>query len=271
MSCIACGSLETRSLYEVRGFSIVRCAACGLGRTVLPPGVDPDSLYTEAYFTGGDPDGYADYAGSADDLRREFRRTLNVLPVRSGRLVELGCAYGFFLDEASTRFEVRGVEVSEIARAACRARGHVVARDLAGVADRAPFDAAVMLDVLEHLERPDEVLAELAALLRPGASLLLTTGDFDSRFARVTGRHWRLMTPPLHIWFFSPSTLTALLTRHGFRVQSITHPWKWVPLELAKYQLARHLGLQRFVRRVALPGRFPVNLFDAIRVVATRS
>src|SRR5439155_6317999 len=113
-------------------------------------------------------DGYADYAGSGDGLRREFRRTLDALPVRSGKLVEIGCAYGFFLDAARGRFDACGVEVSDAARAACVERGHVVARELADVIDRGPFDAAVMLDVIEHLARPDEILAPLRPAMRPG-------------------------------------------------------------------------------------------------------
>jgi SAM-dependent methyltransferase len=264
VTCIACGSADSRVLYEVRGYPIARCAGCGLARTVLPDGFDPGAIYTEDYFQGGHHDGYADYAGSAELLRREFRRTLDALPARGGALVELGCAYGFFLDEARERFDACGVEVSDAARAACEARGHTVARDLQGVLPLGPFDTAVMLDVIEHLERPDEIIAALADTLKPNASLLITTGDFGSPLARAMGRRWRLMTPPQHLWFFSPHTLGALLSRHGFRIQSVTHPWKWVPLQLIAYQATRG-------KRVRIPGSVPVNLFDAMRVVAIRA
>ncbi|MGE5184621.1 MAG: class I SAM-dependent methyltransferase, partial [Acidobacteriota bacterium] len=184
MICVACGNSVSRGLYEVRGFSIVRCSGCGLARTELPTGFDPDAIYTEAYFQGGHHDGYADYAGSAGDLRREFRRTLETLPVRGGKLVEIGCAYGFFLDEArAAGFDAYGVEVSDAARTAAQSRGHVVARSLGELAGHGPFDAAVMLDVIEHLARPDEILGELRGLRRPGAPLVITTGDFGSPLA----------------------------------------------------------------------------------------
>jgi len=264
MTCIACGATGSRVIYEVRGFPIARCTGCGLARTVLPESFDPAAIYTEDYFQGGHHDGYADYAGSGEVLRHEFRRTLDALPARGGSLVELGCAYGFFLDEARARFDACGVEISDAARAACESRGHAVARDLAGVAERGPFDAAVMLDVVEHLERPDEVIGELGRALKPGASLLLTTGDFGSPVARLLGKRWRLMTPPQHLWFFSPKTLGALLERAGFRVQSVAHPWKWVPAQLIVYQATRG-------RRVRVPGSVPLNLFDAMRVVAIRA
>jgi hypothetical protein len=56
------------------------------------------------------------------------------------------------------------------------------------------------------------------------------------------GPRWRLMTPPQHLRFFSQHTLAALLERHGFAVQRITHPWKWVPVALMTYQLTRYVG-----------------------------
>lgn len=272
-ACAACGRSEARPLYEVGGFAIVACA-CGLARTVLPPGFDPASIYGEAYFQGGQRDGYADYAGSAAELRREFRRTLRVLArhVPRGRLLEIGCAYGYFLELARARFSVAGVELSDHARAACAARGLAVVRELDDefLAAHGPFDAAVLLDVLEHLRDPGAVLARLHAVLRPGAQLLITTGDRGSLAARALGRRWRLMTPPQHLWFFDARSLGALLARHGFRVHALAHPWKLVPLALIAYQAARTVGAQDLARRFVLPGRLPLNLFDAMRVIAER-
>jgi SAM-dependent methyltransferase len=271
--CAACGRRAARPLYTVKGFAIVACE-CGLARTLLPPGFDPASIYTSAYFQGGQSDGYADYEGSAEELRGEFRRTLQALTrhVDRGRLLELGCAYGFFLEAARARFAVCGVEISYHARAACLARGLAVEREATPefLAAHGPFDAAVLLDVIEHLRDPGEVLARLHAAMRSGAQLLITTGDHGSLLARVMGRRWRLMTPPQHLWFFAPRTLRALLARHGFRVHTVEHPWKLVPLALIAYQAARYVGGQGLARRFAPSGRLPINLFDAMRIVAER-
>jgi SAM-dependent methyltransferase len=274
MTCIACGAAAARPLYEVRGFAIVQCA-CGLARTTLPAGFDPGSIYSEAYFQGGMHDGYADYASSAGELRREFRGVVAELARRTGpgaRLIEIGSAFGFFLDVARERFAAYGIEISEAARAAAIARGHDVVRDLTPevLAARGPFDAAVMLDVIEHMQDPGDALAGLHGAMRPGAPLVITTGDFGSLTARAMGKRWRLMTPPQHLWFFSPATLGALLARHGFRVESVDHPWKRVPLALMAFQAARYLGGQALVKRLPIRGAIPVNLFDAMRVTAVR-
>jgi len=273
VACIACGRSEARPLYEVNGFSVVECE-CGLARTVLLPAFDPASIYTKDYFQGGHRDGYADYAGSGDELRHEFRRVLAALEhfVSGGKLVELGCAMGFFLEEAKRSFDVCGVEISEHARGHCLDHGLDVVRDADTkfLASRGPFDAAVMLDVLEHMLDPGTTLDRLHATMRPGAQLLLTTGDYGSLLSRAMGKHWRLMTPPQHLWFFSSRTVTALLERHGFRVHTIEHPWKLVPLALVAYQATRYLGGQEFFRRFVPPGRLPINLFDSMRVIAER-
>jgi SAM-dependent methyltransferase len=257
----------------VNGFDIVQCT-CGLARTVLPDGFDIASIYTEDYFQGGHRDGYADYEGSGEELRHEFKRILQALQrhVKSGKLVELGCAYGYFLDEAASAFEVTGIEISDHAREVCHRKGLVVEREATSelLATRGPFDAAVMLDVLEHMQEPGEILDTLHAAMRPGGQLLLTTGDYGSMLARAMGKRWRLMTPPQHLWFFSPRTVTALLERHGFRVHGVDHPWKLVPLALVAYQATRYVGGQELVRKFVPRGSLPINLFDAMRVVAER-
>lgn len=272
MKCICCNEDHEVILYSIAGFDIVKCR-CGLARTSLPEGFDAASIYTREYFQGGQPDGYADYTGSVDALRGEFRRALERLPIRRGKLVEIGCAYGFFLDEAAGTFEAYGVEVADAAREAALNRGHTVTDTLdSRILNKGPFDVAVMLDVIEHLESPADTLRELHDAMRPGASLLITTGDFGSAVARLMRRHWRLMTPPQHLWFFTHQTITRLLSNQGFQVTSIDYPWKRVPLQLAAYQLGRLFsGGQRLASVIPSRAAIPVNLFDAMRILATRS
>jgi SAM-dependent methyltransferase len=276
--CPVCGRDESfRYMYEVKRFVIGKCARCGLGATELPPDFDPKSIYTEDYFEGGHDDGYADYAKSEIILRHEFRDAVAALrpfATPSGKLLEVGCAYGFFLKEAKDHFDVCGIEVSEHASNIARSSGLDVTTGMLSpefLTQKGPFDAAVMLDVIEHLGEPDRVIEMLRDGLKPGGALLLTTGDWSAALSRVMGAKWRLMTPPQHLFFFDPKTLEGLLGRLGFRVQSVTHPWKRVPLSLILYQLSRYAPLSLLRKRLPeLRGGLPLNLFDAVRVVATR-
>src|SRR5262249_26890404 len=271
-NCPSCSRpTEQTRLYSVGHCTILRCAACGLGRTEAPA-FEPERYYTDDYFTGQHADGYADYRGAEAVLRREFGRTVEFIRARrdGGRLLEIGCAYGFFLQEAKPFFDVAGIELA--ADAAARARGAGLAVTT-GMADEATlqglghFDVMVMLDVIEHLPDPLDMLRLLGRHLAPGGIIVVTTGDFASLLARLSGRRWRLMTPPQHLWFFTPDSLSRMARSAGLDCEQVDHPWKIVPLSLVLFQLRRMLGLQPGTQPGAGGIGLPLNLFDAMRVV----
>jgi SAM-dependent methyltransferase len=272
LSCPACaGPTQHRALYRKNGCEILRCAQCGLGRA-QQTGFDPSAYYTEDYFSGGRTDGYADYCSAEAILRREFSHKVAFIRKfrAGGRLLDLGCAYGFFLEEAKRFYEVAGIEIAEEAAAACRARGLNVLTGLADEANLAQLgmvDVIMLLDVIEHLPDPAATLALCRRHLNPDGIIVITTGDFASLYARLAGAHWRLMTPPQHLWFFTPDSLRRLAGALGFRLEACDHPWKIVPLSLILFQLRRMLGIARPGKAAASQIGVPVNLFDAMRCV----
>lgn len=274
--CCACNAERHHVHFIKDGYSILRCNCCGLG-WVDPESVSAEavsSIYDSEYFSGGRSDGYADYAASESVLRHEFQRTVQDIRHRKsgGRLVEIGCAYGFFLLEASPYFECSGLELSPAAVEACHQRALDVRRGPADESHIKPLgeaDVVVMLDVIEHLPDPAATLASVWALLKPGGMLVITTGDWSSLLARVMGKRWRLMTPPQHLFYFTARSLQKLCQRVGFTQFESTAPWKLVPLELIWYQLRRYLPLPQLPLggRLAKLGIY-INLFDTIRFIA---
>ena len=277
--CLACGR-ETghQAVYEKWGYPIHKCASCGLGSTGNASSFRPEELYDVSYFQGGQKDGYADYVGSEGVLRVEFCRALDHLRgqgCKEGKLLEIGCAFGYFLLEAQKHFQCTGIEMSAAAVSACRARGLDVFSpndlDVESVwSSSGSYAAAVMLDCIEHLADPADILEKVRRVLAPNGLLMISTGDWQSLLARAMGRRWRLMTPPQHLFFFSPDTLGALLKTHGFQVLDCVKPWKVVPLGLAAYQVGNRLGIRLpFLERLNALG-VPVNLFDTFRLIAKK-
>jgi SAM-dependent methyltransferase len=271
-ACPACGRTTDHQLrFRINRCDILQCSNCGLGRAETA-GFDPATYYTGDYFSGRHADGYADYLGAEPVLRREFARSVDFIRrFRSGgKLLELGCAYGFFLKEAARHFEVAGIELAADAVEHGRRAGLTV---LQGTADEAklrqigPVDVIVLFDVIEHLPDPRETLALCRRQLNPGGIIVITTGDFGSLAAKLAGTRWRLMTPPQHLWFFTRQSMHRLASGLGLAVEHLDHPWKIVPLSLIVFQLRRMLGL----RTAPVAGDsgigVPVNLFDAMRVV----
>jgi SAM-dependent methyltransferase len=246
---------------------------CGLG-SAAPSGFDPKTYYTADFFNGNTKGGYPDYITSEKVLRAEFRtvvdRVRQIVP--SGTLIEIGAAYGFFLLEAKDHYQVHGVELADEAAESARERGLDVrtgALTRSILEEIGPIDVAIMLDVIEHLEDPKAALELCSEFLRPGGTVLLTTPDFGSILARITGKSWRNMTPPQHLWYFTPDSIARMAAAAGLEVAQISHPWKRVPLSLILQLISRYTGLElprpmpASLSRIGLP----VNLFDAMRIV----
>jgi SAM-dependent methyltransferase len=274
--CPACGRDTDHTFrFRVNGSDIFQCHQCGLG-SAETSAFDPATYYAEGYFSGRRADGYSDYLGAEPVLRREFARSVDFIRRYRdrGKLLELGCAYGFFLMEAARYFDVAGIELSAEAAVHGRRTGLNV---LQGMADAASLqrigqvDIIVLFDVIEHLPQPRETVALCCRHLNPGGIIVITTGDFGSTAARLAGARWRLMTPPQHLWFFTQESIRRLSAGLGLAVEHVDHPWKTVPVSLIVFQLRRMLGLQSEAVTTASRIGVPVNLFDAMRVVLRKA
>src|SRR5262249_48060941 len=136
LPCPACARATAHQrLFSKNSCDVFQCAECGLGRAECAH-FDAGRYYNENYFSGGYSDGYADYLGSELVLRREFARTVQFIRSyrATGRLLEIGCAYGFFLEEARHFYDVTGIEIAKSAVEFCQSRGLAVRN---GVADEA--------------------------------------------------------------------------------------------------------------------------------------
>jgi SAM-dependent methyltransferase len=254
-ACPACGDTRHHALrFRTNGCDILQCEDCGLGRTETS-GFDPAAYYTEDYFSGRHSDGYSDYLGAEPVL-------------------ELGCAYGFFLMEAARHFDVAGIELAEEAAAHGRHTGLKVVQGMADEANLRQIghvDVIVLFDVIEHLPDPRETLALCYRQLNPGGIIVITTGDFGSMAAKLAGVRWRLMTPPQHLWFFTQESMRRMSAGLGLSMEHVDHPWKIVPASLIAFQLRRMLGMRPTSTASAGRVGIPVNLFDAMRVVLRKA
>ncbi len=280
--CLACGDDRSRILHRIRHYTIAQCPRCLLART-LGADVDPEAFYDDAYFISADaPKGYSDYLALAAAMARTSRvRIARLRRLLSGgrTLLDVGCGPGFFVKEASEAgLDACGLEVS--AFAARYGRERLGQRIVTGPADRGhldeaggPFDWITLWDTIEHLHRPDEVLALLAARLRPGGVLALSTGDVASLAARASGDHWHLYNLPEHLWFFSVPALRRLLRRAGLCVVGVRREVCWYT---AQYLVERFLySLGR--RAARFPGaallkrvNVPITLLDIVTIHARK-
>lgn len=283
--CEICGA-PGRPWHQVREHRLLRCDDCHHGWLESAPDEEwLARLYDEAYFKEGG-DGYPDYLAAETAIRRTARGHLDVLervlPSR-GRLLDLGCAAGFLLDEARQRgWETVGVELSgEMSRYARETLGLSVHRSTCcqRIEGEPAADAITMVQVLEHVPHPVRCCLEsVAAQLRPGGVFLVETWDCDSRTARIAGRHWQQLSPPSVQHWFSERSLRRTLERAGLAVLSVDRPGKVVDIDRvlslveSKYAPRAASLARRVARRLGVQDRsIPYPLDDLLRVVARRA
>lgn len=205
-------------------YHVRRCPACDLW--YLSPRLAEEAMLgayrEESYFEGGQGPGYSSYLAQETTLRATFRRFLQTLQARGiagERLLEVGCAYGFFLDEARGFFGWRaGTDYSRAAAArAEQVADAVYVGGLESVPAGERFDCVVLIHVIEHIYHPRALLAELARLLRPGGWIVLACPDMGGFWRPLLGRRWPFFKVPEHVTYFTASTLARLLETAGCR------------------------------------------------------
>jgi 2-polyprenyl-3-methyl-5-hydroxy-6-metoxy-1,4-benzoquinol methylase len=252
-TCLLCGPDGlAEPLFQARR-PIYRCR-CGLAFAGRTEGEDLAAAYDEGYFRGGV---YADYLGDREPIRRNAARVLSRLEreVKGRRLLDVGCAAGFFLEAARERgWSTFGLELSSFGAQHAREvlKLDVEQRSILEPPDGlGPFDVITLWDVIEHIDDPGRALRIVRRMIADGGRVLVSTGDVRSWLARLTRSRWRLFADPTHLWFFDEDSLGRLLEQAGFRVVSAARHGKHVSLAMALHQapLPGAAALSRWLAR----------------------
>ena len=224
-ACVICGASERELLIEKDGWQVHRCSLCGLGfLDPRPSEKEIERLYQEDYFSSHYDDGLQ--PGSSQfrkRIRQEDHRIRFIKTVkRSGRLLDLGCGYGYFL--AACRdygYEVEGLDVSDYAAqyAIDRLRLPITIGDPSAVSfEPHSFDIITMWHFLEHSRDPQLPIAKAKHWLKRDGILVIDVPNHVGTDARLIWEKWDGWSLPYHFYHFTPQSLTRLLGLQGFEV-----------------------------------------------------
>lgn len=255
MTCPVCKG-ESFSLWAKTGpYSIETCVACGLGITSpLPSSSAIIGTNEEVYSV---ENRIKAYLSRVDYFNKRYRRYLSNIRrfQEGGKLLDIGCNIGLFLTVAREEgFSVVGVELNR----ACAeyARNTFKIEVFSDVVEKVGFpshgfDVVTLFDVLEHVPDIETFLAEVRRILKPGGLLVVQSPNLHSLMASLTKGEWVWLSPPDHIYHFTPSSLSRLLESNGFAVRKLR---TWEPAkDFADNLITAHIS-HSMIRRLMLTG-----------------
>lgn len=221
--CPVCAARDVRQHVSVSGYSIVECHVCHF-RWVdpVPAAAELVSIYTDPQYFSGAEVGYADYLRAEASHRRLARRRLDHIErlTSIGSILDMGCAAGFFLEEASRRgWRPAGVEIAPGMREEAERR--IGARIFSSADEAAkrcgPFDVIAMWEYIEHVPAAAEDLQMASHMLSERGIIAISTPNTGHFLATEAPERWPEYRPPAHLNFFTAATLSRLLERADLR------------------------------------------------------
>ena len=214
--CRSCGSAKIRRIGPIppgaafagRAFTepidpgtLYRCEACHLWfRHPVP-----DETVLHRLYVAGEPGAWQYSADQRRDwqVAHQWAQTL-----RDGKtILDIGCFDGAFLGLFSPTWVRYGIEMNPKAAETARARGiTMLGNDVAHLGDvHMRFDVVVAFDLLEHVPDPRALLGTMAAVAKPGGSVIVGTGNTAAPSWRLMGSRYWYCAIPEHLSFINPA------------------------------------------------------------------
>lgn len=235
VDCPVCHVSDSSDFIVSNGLQIVRCCECGLLYVSHRKKSSELARYFESEYITDRHQAETNFISiRLASLRRESRIVKALYP-NGGSLLDIGSASGAFLSHFPPEegWKVEGVEPSRFAAAFAREKfGLKIHTGFITDVKLQPysFDVITSLDTFPLHPYPAADMAEISRLLKPGGRFAIEIPGLKFRLMKNTGLVCRLLyaktvslNAGVHLCYYSRQTLSDLMERHGFSLESF-HP-----------------------------------------------
>lgn len=229
--CPVCGTEEigqdTR-LFEIsktdtEAYQVRKCSQCDAIYTFFNHEVNLDEYYDQKDYTVRDTRNSIFFRIQKWEYRRVVKQIMKISAIPFPTILDFGSGKGLFMHFAQQLgCSVKGIENSRPrAQYAMEQFNLKVNTDYysSGSVFNTKFDILTLFHVLEHIERPSELLNKLVqGNLKPEGLLVLEVPNFGSWQSKWAGNTWLHLDVPRHISHFTKSSLKKILKKNGFTI-----------------------------------------------------
>lgn len=233
-TCITCSSNDTVALWTTahdieyrtspEEYDFYECAACKAVQIHPIPRDKLSQIYPKNYYSF--VAGKKSVAFSLKEVldRRFFKKLLSRLTIQSIRVLDVGGGTGWLLDlirSADPRVtDTQVVDLDEDAGSVARDHGHAYFQGtVESFQSETPFDIALLLNLIEHVEDPVAVLTSVKNILSPEGLIVIKTPNYDSLDARIfRRRNWGGLHCPRHWHLFTKESFEKLAEKCALRI-----------------------------------------------------
>lgn len=199
---------------------IVQCNNCGM--IYNNPQPTPEAL--EAIYKEVEDPLYSEESGARERTFRRSLRQLHLFAQPPGKLLDIGCYTGVFIQEAANGgWQTEGLELGAWAAGIARKKelGKIYGQTLEQLElPENSYDAVTLWDVIEHLNKPGDMMAQVHRILKPGGVVAFSTHMADSWAVKLMGKRYPFFME-MHVVHFSRKTTRKLLEQQGFELLKI--------------------------------------------------
>ncbi len=221
--CCVCENTSEQNFkvkYQKEKFAVLECNTCSF--TFIPPYYRKQISY-EQYKDETVANAVRNGNNWVKIERHKLRYDLIKKYKPKGSLFDLGAGWGhFMLTGQMLGYDVYGIEISEQPYLYSKndLKLPVDHIDFFKMTEEKKYDIITMWDVLEHIDKADDVIAKCAKLNALGGILVIQVPQIDSYFAQKHKDNWKMMGLD-HVNYFGKKTITQLLEKHGYKVETI--------------------------------------------------
>jgi len=208
-------------------FLLCQCSNCKLIFTNPRPDIESINKYYES-------EDYISHQNKSTNITNILYKIVRTITVRNkvslinrinpskGKLLDIGCGTGFFLQEASKKkWRVTGIEPNVVARNLSLEKNIKVYESLESIKKDKKFDVITLFHVLEHIHDLRKTSKKLIKHLKNYGTLIIAVPNQKSFDTNFYGKNWAGFDVPRHLYHFDQSSMEQYAEEMGLKIVEI--------------------------------------------------